>query len=72
MTKFFSYAEMVKDELLPVIEKGAKNAGVALDAEDCKKLVFLLRTSITLEPFLEIFVSIIQKNTSTKNDTDNT
>ena len=54
-----SYAGIVRDHLLPVLEHGAQNGGAELAAEDCEKLVFFLKTSIPLEPFLETFVSLI-------------
>lgn len=59
MTKAFSYAEIVRNNLLPVLEKGAENGGAELAAEDCEKLIFFLKTSVPLEPFLETFVSLI-------------
>lgn len=55
----FCYAEIVRDHLLPVLERGAQNGGAELAAEDCEKLVFFLKTSVPLEPFLETFVSLI-------------
>lgn len=59
MTSTFSFAEIVRNNLLPVIEKGAENGGAELAAEDCEKLLFFLKTSVPLEPLLETFVSLI-------------
>jgi len=59
-----SYAEIVRKHLLPVLENGAKNGGAELAAEDCEKLVFFLKTSVPLEPFLETFISLVHSTLS--------
>lgn len=55
----FAFAELVRDHLIPMLEGGAEGEGVQLSADDCEKLVFFLRTSVPLEPFLETFVDLI-------------
>jgi hypothetical protein len=57
--KSFSFAETIRDQLIPMLEKGAEGKGAKLSADECEKLVFFLRTSVPLEPFLETFVELI-------------
>jgi hypothetical protein len=58
-SRSFSLAELVRDELIPKLEIGAKNGSITLNASECDRLCFFLRTSVPLEPFLETFVDMI-------------
>lgn len=55
----FSFSVLVRDQLIPKLEKGAEGKDVELSADDCQRLLFYLRTSVPLEPFLETFVELI-------------
>lgn len=55
----FSYADMIKERLIPKLLKGADKGRIELNSDDCEKLLFVLRTSVPLEPFLASFVDII-------------
>lgn len=56
-------AEIEALKLLPVLHEGAENDGCHLDAETCKRLLFILRTSVSLEPLLDIMSAMIHRTT---------
>lgn len=56
----FSYSSIVRDRLAPKLQRGAEKGRLELTGDDCEKLLFVIRTSVPLEPFLEQFVNIIK------------
>lgn len=57
--KAFCYSQIVQGRLIPKLNKGVEKGRLELTGEDCEKLLFVLRTSVPLEPFLSSFVEII-------------
>lgn len=55
----FCYSSIVQERLIPKLKKGAEKGRLELTGDDCEKLLFVLRTSVPLEPFLASFVDII-------------
>lgn len=55
----FCYSQIVQERLIPKLNKGVEKGRLELTADDCEKLLFILRTSVPLEPFLASFVDII-------------
>lgn len=50
-----SYSTIVTERLIPLLQTGAETDLIELDGEDCRALLFVLRTSVPLEPFLDLF-----------------
>jgi len=46
--------------LIPSLIKGARDKGCHLSRSDCQALLFTLRTSISLEPFIDLFSRMIR------------
>lgn len=53
MTVIFS--DLVKQKIVPILERGSAGERIELGAADCDALLFVLRTSVPLEPFLDLF-----------------
>jgi hypothetical protein len=49
------FADLVKQKIVPILERGSTGERIELGADDCDALLFVLRTSVPLEPFLELF-----------------
>lgn len=56
-----SFAEIVSGRIVPILEEGIEKGSIQLEKTDCEHLLFILRTSIPLEPFLNLFVEMINK-----------
>lgn len=56
-----TFQELAAGRLVPILEKGIELGTVQLERRDCEELLFILRTSIPLEPFLEVFTDMINK-----------
>lgn len=56
-----SFAELISGRIVPILEKGVEKGSVQLSKTDCEGILFVLRTSIPLEPFIELFVEMIHK-----------
>jgi len=54
-----SYSRVVIDRIIPKLRRGQKRGRLELTGDDCEKLLFVLRTSIPLEPFLTNFVEVM-------------
>jgi len=54
-------AQNIKDQIAPILELGKEGEGAHLTPFECKTLLFVLRTSVPLEPFTELFSEIIKK-----------
>lgn len=59
-----SFAELMSGRIVPILEEGIEKGSVQLSKTDCERLLFVLRTSIPLEPFLELFVEMMNKAAS--------
>jgi hypothetical protein len=59
-----SFAEIVSGRIIPILENGVEKGSIQLDKTDCENILFMLRTSIPLEPFLNLFVEMIHKATT--------
>lgn len=56
-----TFQELAAGRIVPILEKGIELGTVQLEKRDCEELLFILRTSIPLEPFLETFAEMINK-----------
>jgi hypothetical protein len=56
-----TFQELAAGRLVPLLEKGIEVGSVQLEKRDCEELLFIFRTSIPLEPFLEVFTEMINK-----------
>ena len=54
-TKQIIFTEIVKQKIIPMLERGSAGERIELGADDCDSLLFVLRTSVPLEPFLDLF-----------------
>ena len=48
-------SDLVKQKIVPILERGSAGERIDLGADDCDALLFVLRTSVPLEPFLDLF-----------------
>jgi hypothetical protein len=55
------FAELIAGRIVPILEQGIEKGSVQLDRTDCEGLLFVLRTSIPLEPFIELFGEMMKK-----------
>jgi hypothetical protein len=58
MKKPIIFTDIVKQKIVPILERGSAGERIELGADDCEALLFVLRTSVPLEPFLELFSQI--------------
>jgi hypothetical protein len=63
-----SFAEILSGRIVPILEEGTEKGSVQLSKTDCEGLLFVLRTSIPLEPFVELFTEMIRKAASDYRD----
>lgn len=57
-----SLSDIVVRGIVPRLLQGIESGdGLHLESEDCKALLFVLKTSVSLEPFLNLFSEIIKK-----------
>jgi hypothetical protein len=63
-----SFAELLSGRIVPILEEGIEKGSVQLSKTDCEGLLFVLRTSIPLEPFVELFTEMIRKATNDYRD----
>jgi hypothetical protein len=56
-----SFAELMSGRIVPILEEGIEKGSVQLSKNDCEGLLFVLRTSIPLEPFIELFGEMVKK-----------
>ena len=49
------FTDLVKQKIVPILERGSAGERIEIGREDCSALLFVLRTSVPLEPFLELF-----------------
>jgi len=47
--------EIITGEIAPLLEVGKNGKGCFLSAHNCKSLLFVLRTSVPIEPFTALF-----------------
>jgi hypothetical protein len=50
----------IKKIVIPKLKRGLKSGRVELTAEDCDRLLIVLSTSVSLEPFLDLFSKLMQ------------
>lgn len=55
MTTPVMFSDLVKQKIVPILEMGSAGERIELGADDCDALLFVLRTSVPLEPFLDLF-----------------
>jgi len=55
------YSVLIMERLIPKLEKGIEKGRIELSAEDCERFLFVLRTSVPLEPFLMVFSQLINE-----------
>lgn len=55
MTTPVMFSDLVKQKIVPILERGSAGERIELGADDCDALLFVLRTSVPLEPFLDLF-----------------
>lgn len=55
-----SYSRIVIERIIPKLKRGQKRGRLELSGEDCEKLLFVLRTSVPLEPIITNFVEVIR------------
>lgn len=55
------FAELVLSRVVPLLEVGAETGLVELEGDDCTALLFVLQTSVPLEPFLELFAELTKR-----------
>lgn len=55
MTTPVMFSDLVKRHIVPILERGSAGERIELGADDCDALLFVLRTSVPLEPFLDLF-----------------
>lgn len=53
--------EIIMREIAPLLEAGKRGDGILLSRHNCESLLFVLRTSVPLEPFTQLFSEIIKK-----------
>lgn len=53
--------QIVLDRVVPLLETGAHTGYIELDKDDCEALIFVLKTSVSLEPFLDLFSKILKE-----------
>jgi hypothetical protein len=53
--------KIVLDRVVPLLETGAHTGYIELDKDDCEALLFVLRTSVSIEPFLDLFSKILKE-----------
>lgn len=63
-----SFAEILSGRIVPILEEGIEKGSVQLSKTDCEDLLFVLRTSIPLEPFVELCTEMIRKAASDYRD----
>ena len=55
------FSELVLSRVVPLLEVGAETGLVELEGADCTALLFVLQTSVPLEPFLELFSELTKR-----------
>ena len=55
------YSEILTERIVTKLRKGAEKGRIELSSDDCEKLLFLLRTSVPLEPFLNVFTGLLKQ-----------
>lgn len=55
MNNTIMFSDLVKQKIVPILERGSAGERIELGADDCDALLFVLRTSVPLEPFLDLF-----------------
>ena len=55
------YQAFVAESLIPKLERGVEKGRIELTGDDCEKLLFVFRTSVSLEPFMELFSQLIAR-----------
>jgi hypothetical protein len=53
--------QIVLDRVVPLLETGVRHGRIELDKDDCDALLFVLKTSVSLEPFLDLFSKILKE-----------
>lgn len=54
-------AQFIKEQIAPLLELGKRGEGAHLTPDECTNLLFVLRTSVPLEPFTELFAELLKK-----------
>lgn len=52
---------IVLNRVVPLLEAGVRQGRIELDKDDCDALMFVLKTSVSLEPFLDLFSRILKE-----------
>lgn len=58
----------IRKRVLPKLKRGLKSGRVELTDKDCDGLLIVLATSVSLEPFLDLFVKMMHSTIAEFND----